>query len=356
MEEEEYDLNLMHYNTHLEGGQKMRRKKLIGMLAFALILSIFSLLAFEALAQGVYPAKDIEFLCYTEPGGGYDILARGFSPFLTRHLREVSPGAKGGEIKVKNMVGAGGAKQLTYMYKDAKPDGYTFGDFNRGNAYNFTHGANKLPFDVMEITFLSSLARSNRILLSRRFKTWEEMLAAAKKEPLTFVSSNPGAAQNLDTIFFKEGVGLSGKVANAGGTALAVSALLRGDGDIYVIDHASGKALIDSKEVNALVSFTAERVEPNVPTIVEKGFPQLLKTVGGQGARTYIAPPKLNPEAKRILITAMKRMVANPEFKAFCEKLKIELEPTFDQDAEDIIGGYIELLKKNIDILKKYGL
>lgn len=334
----------------------MKRKNLIGMLVVAFLLSSFSLFAIKTMAQDVYPAKDITFLCYTEPGGGYDTLARGMAPFFTKHLRAVSPGAKGGEIKVKNMTGAGGAKQLTYMYMDAKPDGYTFGDFNRGNAYNFTYGANKLPFDVMEITFLSSLARSNRILLSRRFKTWEEMLSAAKKEPLTFVSSNPGAAQNLDTIFFKEGVGLSGKVANAGGTALAVSALLRGDGDIYVIDHASGKALMDSKEVNALVSFTAERVEPNVPTIVEKGFPQLLKTVGGQGARTYIAPPKLNPEAKRILIAAMKRMVDDTEFKAYCEKIKIELEPTFDKDAENIIGDYIGLLKKNTEILKKYGL
>jgi tripartite-type tricarboxylate transporter receptor subunit TctC len=334
----------------------MRKRNLVGMLAAFFILSSFSLFAMKGMAQSVYPAKDIEFLCYTEPGGGYDTLARGMAPFFTKHLRAVSPGAKGGEIKVKNMTGAGGAKQVTYLYKDAKPDGYTIGDFNRGNAYNFTYGKNKLPFDVMEVTFLSSLARSNRILLSRRFKTWEEMLGAAKKESLTFVSSNPGAAQNLDTIFFKEGVGMSGKVANAGGTALAVSALLRGDGDIYVIDHASGKALMESKEVNALVSFTAERVEPNVPTVVEKGFPQLLRTVGGQGSRVLIAPPKLNPEAKRILIAAIKRMVDDPEFKSYCEKIKIDLEPTFDKDAENIIGDYIDLLRKNSEILKKYGL
>ncbi|MFB3884932.1 MAG: Bug family tripartite tricarboxylate transporter substrate binding protein [Thermodesulfobacteriota bacterium] len=334
----------------------MTRRNLIGMLAAALIFCSLSLLGFEAAAQSIYPAKDIEFLCYTDPGGGYDIFARGMSPFLTKYLKAVSPGAKGGEIKVKNIIGAGGAKQITFMYKDAKPDGYTIGDFNEGNAYNFLYGKNKLPFNVMEVTILVSWAKTNRVLVSKRFKTWEEMLSVGKKEPFTFVSSNPGAKQNLDTIFFKEGVGLSGKVANAGGTAQAVSALLRGDGDLYVIDQPAAKVLIESKEVNCLVSFTEERVVPEVPTIVEKGFPQLLKTVGGKCGRIFIAPPKLNPEAKRILIAAMKRMYADPEYKAYCEKTGIELRPYFEKEGEEALGEYVEMLKQNTAILKKYGL
>ncbi len=334
----------------------MRRINLTGMLTAVFILSFFTLLAVGVMAQSVYPAKDIDFLCYTDPGGGYDIFARGMSPFLTKHLRAVSSGAKGGEIKVKNIIGAGGAKQITSMYKDAKPDGYTIGDFNEGNAYNFLYGMNKLPFNVMEVTILVSWAKTNRVLVSRRFKTWEEMLAAAKKEPLTFVSSNPGAKQNLDTIFFKEGVGLSGKVANAGGTAQAVSALLRGDGDVYVIDHPSAKVLIESKEVNCLISFTEERVIPQVPTIVEKGFPELLKTVGGKCGRIFIAPPKLNPEAKRILIAAFKGMLVDPEFRAYCEKTGIELRSFFDKEAENALGEYVEMLRENTAILKKYGL
>ena len=161
----------------------MKRINLLGMLIAVFILGSFSPLASGVLAQSIYPTKDIDFLCYTDPGGGYDIFARGMSPFLTKYLRVVSPGAKGGEIRVKNMIGAGGAKQITYIYKDAKPDGYTIGDLNEGNAYNFTFGANKLPFNVMEVTVLVSWAKTNRILVSRRFKTWEEMLSAAKKEP-----------------------------------------------------------------------------------------------------------------------------------------------------------------------------
>ncbi len=334
----------------------MRRISFERMLAVAFVLISFILLPMEVMAQDIYPAKDITHICYTEPGGGYDIFARGLSPFLTKHLKEVSSGAKGGEIKVKNMVGAGGAKAIAYIYKDAKPDGYTIGDFNRGNAYKFSYGVEKLPFDVMGVTFLASFARINRLLISKKFTTWEEMIAAGKKGPLIYIGSNPGSAQTLDTIFFKEGIGIQGKIPNAGGTAQAVSALLRGDGDVYVIEHASSKALIASKEVHALVSFTDERIEPQVPTIVEKGFPEMLISVGGKGARTYIAPPKLNPEAKRILITAMKKMVVDPEFKAFCEKTGVELEPSFDKDAEGIIGNYIQMLRKNTETLKKYGL
>ncbi len=335
----------------------MRRKNLIGMLVGAFILCSFSLLTFEALAQGVYPARNIDFICYSNPGGGYDILARGMAPFLTKHLKEVSPGAKGGEIKVKNMVGAGGAKAIQFLHDDAKPDGYTIGDFNKGNAYKFQYGDEKLPFNIMEVTWLVSLARSNRVLISKRFATWEEMLASAKKEPLTIISSVPGTAEHFDSIFFKEGVGLPGKIANTGGgTALAISALLRGDGDVYVIAYESGKALIEGKEVKALVTFTEDRLIPQVPTIVEKGFPKLSESVGGKGARIIIAPPKLAPEPRRILIAAFRRMLADPEFKTFCEKGGFDLNPTWEKDLEALMGRYFGMLNENSSMLKKYGI
>src|SRR5574340_962146 len=105
-----------------------------------IILAVFVIslcLHGEASAKDAYPAGDITFVCHTQSGGAFDIMDRGMAPYFTKWLKTVSPGAKGGEIKVKNMTGGNGGKATQYMFSDAKPDGYTIGDFNRGNFYRF---------------------------------------------------------------------------------------------------------------------------------------------------------------------------------------------------------------------------
>ncbi len=95
-------------------------------------------------------------------------MARGMAPYFTKWLKVVSPGAKGGEIKVKNMTGGNGAKASQYMFSDAKPDGYTIGDFNRGNFYRFVLSGEKLPFDVMKLSWLFSLSNVTRVMVTNK--------------------------------------------------------------------------------------------------------------------------------------------------------------------------------------------
>jgi tripartite-type tricarboxylate transporter receptor subunit TctC len=158
----------------------------------------------HAAAKEIYPAKDITFVCYSNPGGPYDLAARTSAPFLTKALREVSKGAKGGNIQVKNMTGGNGAKAAYYLFNDARPDGYTLGDLNRASTYKFTMTKDKLPFDVMDFTFLYSLATTNRVLISGKrsgITSWEEMVAQSKKEPLRWAISSVGGSEHLDTIY-----------------------------------------------------------------------------------------------------------------------------------------------------------
>src|SRR3990170_4852265 len=54
------------------------------------------------LAKDVYPAEKISWLIPYKAGGGFDLLARGISPYLTKYLREASPGAKGGDLILRN--------------------------------------------------------------------------------------------------------------------------------------------------------------------------------------------------------------------------------------------------------------
>jgi len=52
------------------------------------------------------------------------------------------------------------------------------------------------------------------------------------------------------------------------------------------------------------------------------------------GGKTVISPPKLDSEAKRILMMAAKRLVFDPGFLDFCNKVEIYLDPLFEKDLE----------------------
>ncbi len=309
-------------------------------------------------AKDIFPAEDITYICYSQPGGSYDIIARGISPFLSKNLREVSPGAKGGNIKVKNVTGGAGAKACEYLFKDAKPDGYTIGDFNRGNFYKFHLSGEKLPFDITKFTFLYSVTDVNRVLISgkRGPRTWEEILSLSKKEPLRWAVSSVGGSLHLDTIYIIEKVGVPAKITIWGSSSQAEAAIVRGDADVSVIAYEGLTALVESKEVNVLVSFTEERILPQVPSIKEKGFPQIAGHVGGLGGKMVIGPPNLDPVVTRLIIEAAKKTMVTPGFVSFCKKIGAEINPLFGKDLEARIMEDVKFYKEMSPTYKKHGL
>lgn len=329
-----------------------------GLAAVFILLYICSFPIPQALAaQDVYPAKDITYICGSNPGGGFDTFARLMAPFTTQHLRAVSPGAKGGEVKVKNMAGGGRAK-ATIALNDAKPDGYTIGDFNRADLYRFTYGPEKLPFDVTKLTWLASFAKENRVLLSKKNgpKTFAEMVALTKKQPLIIASSTVGSSEHMETIWFVEASGLPFKIVSTGGSAATVGALIRGDADLALMNPVASKTLIDNKDVNLLVTFSQKRGDhPNTPTIIELGYPRCMDLMQGL-AKNVVAPPKLDPKVKAALIAAFKKMVADPAFQSYCDKSGIELDPSWDKDQEAGIVKYRDTILNNIALFQKHGL
>jgi tripartite-type tricarboxylate transporter receptor subunit TctC len=182
------------------------------------------------------------------------------------------------------------------------------------------------------------------------------MIAFAKNHPPLIATSTVGSSEHMETIWFKEVCQLPGKITSTGGSRDTVGALLRGDADLTLIDYAAIKTLVDSGDVNPLVSMTEERIMPGVPTIREAGYPKCLEFIGGTLGRNLIGPPKMDPEAKRILIAAFKKMVADPEFQAYCKKTGNDLSPLYDKDQEAAMMKYYDAIMKNVQMFNKYGL
>lgn len=329
----------------------------LGIVVGAFLLGQVSL-STRAIAQDIYPANDITLIVHAAAGGSFDLGARGMAPFLSKYFKEGTPKPKGGDVKIKSMTAAGGAKACEYLYNIAKPDGYTIGTFNRGNLYKFLYGAEKLPFDVKNLTWLFSPALVTRVLIcnKKKFSTWEEMLASAKKEPLSIVTSIVGGSDHIESIYLKETVGIPGKITATGGIAPSVAAVLRGDGDISVVAYDAVKAMIESKEINVLVTFTGERIIPQVPTIGEKGFPLLAECIGGKGGQTIVAPPNLPPNIKGKIISVARNMIADPGYQAWAKTVSYVMRPLFDTDLKDELIKQVNFQLKWEPVLKRYGL
>jgi tripartite-type tricarboxylate transporter receptor subunit TctC len=187
-----------------------------GIILCALIVSPLSI----TLAKEVFPDGDITYIVNSEPGGGNDLLARGFSQYFTQHVKEVVPGAKGGKMKVENVTGGAGSRAYIDI-NQAAPDGTTIGGLNVGQLYEYMIGTLKLPFDPGKFTFLFACNSTMRVIATPKkgYATWEAMLAGAKKEPVRWCVGQYGSAMHLESIYVKETVGIPAQFIPMAGSA-----------------------------------------------------------------------------------------------------------------------------------------
>ncbi len=282
-------------------------------------------------AGDIYPSGKITCIVSHKPGGGYDIIARGVSPFLARHIKSASPGAKGGDVIIKNEPGASGVKALNILY-NAKPDGYMIGTLD--SAFATETLTSKLDFDLNKFTYLLQFNNTTRILVARKngFANWEEMMKAAKAKELKWGCGQFGRATHVDSIIIREAFGIQAKLIPFGGTAESMNALLRGDVQMVSTSIDSVKALLDAGEIRMLADFTGKGENAGVPTSRDLGRPDLAEKVAGH--RFFIAPPNLPKTIINTMTAAFKKALNDPEFLAWAKKVDIPVSPLYGDEAD----------------------
>jgi len=138
----------------------------------ALITLIFMLLPLSAgFAAPFYQGKTMKLIVATKPGGGYDFYARLVAQYMQKYLSGVKT------IIVKNVPGAGHIIGTNTIYK-SKPDGLTFGTFNRALGLTQVAGLKGVKFDLAKMGWLGSAAI----------------------EPMTFVVGSNSGIKNIDDV------------------------------------------------------------------------------------------------------------------------------------------------------------
>ncbi len=237
------------------------------MWAFRLLLLLcFSL---PGLAQD-WPARPVKFVSPFPPGGSNDTLARLFSARLTDSLKQ--------QFIVENRAGAAGIIGTDYAAKSA-PDGYTFVVVFDTHAVHQALNP-KLSFDPMKDFAPVMLIGTAPMVITtgamKPYKTFADVLAAAKAKPDTITVGNVGngSLAHLATIVLNQTAGIRPvPVPYKGGGPMSTD-LLGGQIDLGMASTVSQAQYVRSGRMRALALTGGKpsRSMPDTPTLKEQGI------------------------------------------------------------------------------------
>ena len=282
-----------------------------------------------------YPNKPIKLIVPFPPGGGTDILARTVGNYLSTHEKWT--------VVVDNRAGAGGNIGVDATAK-SPPDGYTVVMGQTSNLAISPTLYTNLPYnpekDLEPIVLVGSGPIAIVVKADSKFKTLDDLIAAAKARPDTITMATPGSG----TVAHLAGVRLQ-KLTGAKfthvpykGAAAAIPDLLGGNVDFYLSSVPTLQGQIQGGKMRALAVTSAKRspVLPNVPTVGE--------TVKGFEANTWfgiLAPAKTPKPVIAKLNAEINKALKDPAVRAAIEK-----------EGGEVLGGtpeqFAQLIKSDL--------
>jgi tripartite-type tricarboxylate transporter receptor subunit TctC len=239
-------------------------------------------------ARAAYPDKPVRYIIAFAPGGESDIVAR-FQQQVWRKKFAT-------ELVIESKPGAGGA--LAWSQLNGFPgDGYTLMGSNlphivlqplEGNVQYKTD-------DIANINFFNYTPDGIVVRAESPFKTFQDLVAAAKASPgtLNLAGSGTNSANHAAHERFNQASGVKTTYVAFKGTGDLISSLLGGHVDAAM--SYSSLALAQKGKTRLIAVATPERLSyfPDTPTLRELGIDWV------DGAYRGIAMPKSTPEDLR---------------------------------------------------------
>jgi tripartite-type tricarboxylate transporter receptor subunit TctC len=216
----------------------------------------------------VYPTQRVTVAVPFGAGSVTDILARIFAEEMHRRW--------GQQVIVENRPGLAG----TAAVAKATPDGYTLMVTSNGHTVAALVSKN-VPFDPVKdfsgITRLGSVPLFLITYPGMSAKTVKEIIALAKEKPgkLNFSSAGLASTTFIAGALFRKAAGIDIVHVPYKSAPDAVTAVVRGDADMYFTPVNLAKEMAEAGKVTAVATATAQRIAdlPNVPTFTEAGLP-----------------------------------------------------------------------------------
>ncbi len=337
-------------------------KRILFVLALLLVVPV------NAPAQApFYQDKTIRIVAGYGAGSVDDAWTRLIARYLAKHI----PGNP--NMIVQNMPGAGAMIAANYVYKVAKPDGLTLGGIRGGLYFDQLVGRQQVQFDWTKFTWLGSPTQVEQLIYIRAstpYKTIADVRKAAvpPKCGATGTSSTGYYTGNLleetlgakfNTLTgYKDGPDIELAVEREEVQCRGISIETLFGREPLIGWHKSGF-------VRVLVQ-TGRKRDPrlaDVPTIWElmsehktpeagKRLATIILAVGAFG-RPYVSSPGLPPERAKIIQSAFKKTITDPDFQAQAKERRLEIDPVGGEELATLAREVIAQPADDVERMKR---
>ncbi|OGA00026.1 MAG: hypothetical protein A3H35_14935 [Betaproteobacteria bacterium RIFCSPLOWO2_02_FULL_62_17] len=241
-------------------------------LVFVLVSMLYATSAGAQSVPAAFPVKPITVVHPQATGGPVDI--------TTRLVAQKAGEYMGRSVLVEARPGAGGTISAMYV-KQANPDGYTLLLGNHVSlAVNVTLMPN-LPYDPLKHFVPVTLLWNNPTLMtvsaSSPARNLRELIAIAQQAPdkVSYATAGIGTTGHLAGHMLAAAVRSTMVHVPYKGSVEAIGDLMSGRVDTYIGSYASVATYHKAGKIRLLAAVSEKRnaIAPDVPTIVELGYP-----------------------------------------------------------------------------------
>jgi tripartite-type tricarboxylate transporter receptor subunit TctC len=262
-----------------------------------------------------FPSKPVRFVVPYAAGGSGDLLARLLGSKLSAMW--------GQQVVIDNKPGAGGLIGTEFAAR-SDPDGYTIYLATDGPLTVAATLNKHVPYDwKRDLAPVSMIAVGYQVLIVNPklpVRNLQEFIALALQKPgvLNYASIGIGTAPHLAAELFKSVAKVDiTHVPYRGSSAQAITALIAGDVDMFMVGTSTAAQHIQNGTLRALAVTSAKRVDslPEVPTFAEAGLPGVDVSLWF----AVLVPSATAPRIVERLSADIARAVADADYKKTLE-------------------------------------
>src|SRR5262245_5765243 len=314
-------------------------------------------------AEDYYKDKTLRFIVGQAAGGGYDTYTRTIARYIGKYI----PGNP--SSVVDNMTGAGSLVAANYLFNNAKPDGLTIANWNSALVFNQAMGDTNVKFDARKFGWIGAPTRSVPVCLIMGFtglRTIDEIVKSAK--PLRMGGTGPGSHSIDMPLMLNKMVGTKFTVVSGyQGTAQIRIALQRREVDGLCTNWdsvlATQKELLDAKGDERMIPFVIHsRIDDPDARNVTLVSEAIKDEANLRAYRVYMAQmeysrpltttPGTSKDRLETLRRAFKATLADADFLAQANKLKLEIIPVSGEESEKWVSEVLSITPRMKEELK----
>ena len=307
-----------------------------------------------------YRGKTISLYVGFPPGGGYDLYARLFAPYFSRHI----PGNP--SIVLKTMLGGSGIRASGYMTSVTPQDGTSLGTFLDSMTLGKLLGGPG-EFDPVKMVWIGRIVSTATVSVVWHTSPVQSVEEAKHKE-LLMAGTVPSNTSNFIPAALNDLIGTKIKVIlGFRGSPDQALAMMRGEaqsigGMSWEAIQANHQEWLTDKKIKILYAQGARRIKelPNEPALLDFATDERSRNIlallgsGPDIGRSIVAEPGIPPERAVAMRKAFMAAVEDPEFLAEVKKRNLSVEALSGEEVQRIVAASAATPRELMDQAKRY--